>query len=118
MVVIIHKTNNNEVPGFRGQNDEDRERNEDTLITYMRWERQMYGELTDTLADNTDKATRPQSGNVSGNIRNTHMDTCGGYSHSRYIDREDCLLNQSVTGTKLVILQLTIRNDICTYLCI
>ena len=109
---------NNEVPGFRGQNDEDRKQNEDTIITSLRWERQTYGELTDTLDDNTDEATHPWSGDVSGNIRNTQMDTCGGDLHLRYRDRDDCLLNKSVTGTKLVMLQFTISNDICTYLCI
>ena len=51
--VTIHKTDNNEAPGFRGQNDKDRERNEDTLVTFLRLVRQMYGELTDRFPGNT-----------------------------------------------------------------
>ena len=40
--VIIHTIDNNKVPIFRGQNDKDRKKIEDT-ITALRWERQMYG---------------------------------------------------------------------------
>ena len=76
--VIIHKTDNNEVPGFLGQNDEDREWNEDTLVTSLRLERQIYGELTDRLAGNTDKVTHSLSWYVSRSIRDTHIDTWEG----------------------------------------
>ena len=118
MDVITHMIDNIEVPRFRDQNNKDRKQNGDMVVTSLRWETHRSGELTDTLADNTDEATRSWSGDVSGNIRNTYMDTCAGGSHWRYKDRDDCLLNQSVTGTKLVMLQLTISNDICEYLCI
>ena len=40
--VIIHKTDNNEFPGFRGKNNEESERNEETLVTSLRLVRQMY----------------------------------------------------------------------------
>ena len=86
--VIIHKTDNNEVPGFRGKNDEDRERNEDTLVTSLRLERQMYGELTDRLPGNTDEVTHSLSWDVSRSIRDTHINTWEG-SQPRY--RDVCL---------------------------
>ena len=98
MVVTIHKTDNNEIPGFRGQNDEDREQNEDTVVTSLRWERQMYGELTDKLSGNTDEVTHSLSGDVSGNIRDTHMDTCEG-SQPRY--RDVCLPEPFLDGHRI-----------------
>ena len=58
----------------------------------------MYSELTDTLADNTDEATHSLSGDVSGNIRNTHMDTCEG-SQPRY--RDNCLPESFFDGHKI-----------------
>ena len=56
-------------------------------------------ESTDILADNTDEATHPWCGDVRGNIMNTHMDTCGGDSHSRY--RDDCLPESFFDGHKI-----------------
>ena len=73
--------------------------------------------------DNIDEATCLWYGDVRMDVMNTHMDAGGGYSHSRYCLHESAFdtkmtipLNQSLTGTKLIMLDLTIRNDICTYL--
>ena len=66
--VIIHMINNSKVPRFRDQNYEDRKQNGDMLVTSLRWETHRSGELTDTLDNNTDEATRSWSGDVSGNI--------------------------------------------------
>ena len=75
--VIIQKTDNNEFPGFRGKNNEDSERNEDTLVTSLRLVRQMYGELTDRFPGNTDEVTHSLSW-MSVSIRDTHIDTWEG----------------------------------------
>ena len=70
IIGTIHTIDNNEI-------DEDRKENEDT-VTALRWERQMYGELTDT--------------------RDTDMDTSEG-SQPRYSD--DCLPEFFLDGLKI-----------------
>ena len=57
--VITQRIDNSEVPGFRDQYDEDRKQNDDMVITSLRWETHRSGELTDTLANNTEEATHP-----------------------------------------------------------
>ena len=77
--VVIHMTHNNEFPGFHpgfhGKDNEENERNQDTLS--LRLMRQMYGELTDRFPGNRDEVTHSLS-LMSVSIRDTHIDTWEG----------------------------------------
>ena len=59
MEVITPMVDNTEVPRFPDQNDEDRKRNNDGMVTSLRCETHMSCESTDILADHTHKATCP-----------------------------------------------------------
>ena len=95
----VPRVDNLEVPRFPDHNDEYRKPNGDGMVTSLRHETHIPCESTDILADNTDKATRPWSGDASGNIRNTHMDTCEGDSYSRC--RDDYLPESFLDGHKI-----------------
>ena len=88
-VNVADDDDNLEAPRFPDHNDKDRKPNGDGMVTSLRLETHMSCDSTDILSDNTDKATCPWCGDVRGNIINTHMETCGRDSHSRY--RDDCL---------------------------